>query len=57
MANNNGTPPPKFRTYSIGGLVRGLEKDELNKPQVCYEFSNGETKVDTDRTENGFYKR
>lgn len=57
MAQNSATPKPKFRTYSIGGLVRALEKEDYNKPQVCYEFSNGETKVDTDRTENGFYRR
>lgn len=57
MANYKAPPAPRFRTYTQGGLVRALEKEEYNKPQVCYEFSNGETKVDTDRTENGIYKR
>lgn len=55
--SNNGTPKPKFRTYTIGGLVRQLEGEEFNKPQVCYEFSSGEKKVETDRTENGYYRR
>lgn len=55
--SNNGTPKPKFRVYTIGGLVRQLEAEEFNKPQVVYEFSSGEKKVDTDRTENGYYRR
>jgi len=50
-------PKPVFRVYTIGGLVRQLEGEEYSKPQVCYEFSSGETKVDTDRTDNGIYKR
>ncbi|MDH3981294.1 MAG: hypothetical protein OES84_00160 [Kiritimatiellaceae bacterium] len=57
MSRNSGTPKPRFRTYSIGGLVKALEKEEFNKPQTVYTFSNGAQKKDTDRTENGFYKR
>jgi len=57
MANKSDTPLPKFRAYNIGGLVKTLEKEEFNKPQVVYEFSNGEQKRDTDRTTSGFYKR
>ena len=54
---SNTTPKPVFRTYSIGGLVRKLEGEEFNKPQVVYEFSDGSKKMDTDRTENGYYRR
>lgn len=57
MANKVGTPKPKTRTYTIGGLVRAVEGAEFSKPQVCYEFSDGNRKVETDRTQNGFYKR
>lgn len=57
MANTNGTPKPKYRTYTQGGLVRALEAEEFSKPQVCYEFSSGEKKVETDRTNNGIYER
>ena len=57
MTNKTDKPKPKFRTYSIGGLVRSLEKEDFSKPQSAYEFSNGEKKVDTDRTTSGFYSR
>ncbi len=57
MAKYKAPPRPKYRTYTIGGLVRQLEGEEFSKPQVCYEFSNGEKKVETDRTENGYYRR
>ena len=57
MAKKHKRPPPKFREYSIGQLVRELEGKNLNKPEVCYEFSSGEKKVDTDRTSSGVYER
>lgn len=53
----NETPKPKFRTYSIDYLVNILEGKNRNKPEVCYEFSNGVKKVDTDRTSSGVYKK
>lgn len=57
MANTNPPPKPKFRYYSIAQLVREHEGKNMNKPEVCYEFSDGSKKVDTDRTESGVYKR
>ena len=57
MTNPNGTPKPHYQTYTIGGLVRRIEKEEFSKPQTTYVFSNGATKVETDRTESGIYKR
>ncbi len=57
MANTNGTPKPRYRTYTIGGLVRAIEQEEFSKPQTTYVFSSGAQKKDTDRTQNGFYKR
>lgn len=56
-SNQNNPPKPKFREYSIEQLVNTLEGKERNKPEVCYVFSNGEQKVDTDRTTNGIYRR
>lgn len=38
-------------------LVREQEGKNMNKPEVCYEFSDGNKKLDTDRTESGVYRR
>lgn len=57
MARKSKTPKPKFREYSIGQLTRELEGKNMNKPEVCYEFSNGNEKVDTDRTDSGVYEK
>lgn len=60
MASNNPqnkTPLPRFREYSQQYLVQQMEGKNLNKPEVCYIFSNGVTKVDTDRTSSGVYER
>ena len=51
------TPTPKFRQYNMSSLVQSVEKQNRNKPEVCYEFSNGDQKVDTDRTNSGIYER
>lgn len=51
------TPKPKFRNYTIGQLVNLLEGKERHKPEVCYIFSNGEQKVETDRTNSGIYEK
>ena len=53
----SATPEPRFRKYTQDELVQQLEGKNRNKPVVCYEFSNGETKVDTDRTSSGVYER
>lgn len=55
--SKQNTQKPKFRTYSMDYLVNKLEGKERNKPEVCYIFSNGEEKVDTDRTDSGVYER
>ena len=57
MAREAKTPKPKFRKYSIAQIVRELEGKNMNKPEVCYEFSDGSKKVDTDRTNSGVYER
>lgn len=57
MAREAKTPKPKFRYYTIAQLARELEGKDMNKPEVCYIFSDGNTKVDTDRTESGVYRR
>lgn len=36
-------------------LVLGVDPDHY-KPDVVYEFSNGEKKVSTDRTDSGIYE-
>ena len=51
------TPKPKFREYPFGSLVNLLEGKERNKPEVCYIFSNGVKKVETDRTSAGIYEK
>ena len=51
----NGTPPPITREYTVGQLVNELEKEERNKPDIVYVFSNGTVKVSTDRTNSGIY--
>lgn len=56
MAQNRKTPSPHTREYTIGGLVKAMEGKDMNKPQPAYVFSNGVTKVDTDRTDSGIYK-
>jgi hypothetical protein len=55
--NDSKTPQPRFREYTQDELVNKLEGKERNKPEVCYEFSSGSTKVDTDRTNSGIYER
>ena len=50
-------PKPRFRQYSQDELVNKLEGKERNKPEICYEFSDGSTFVDTDRTDSGIYKK
>lgn len=57
MPTDNRTPKPRFRHYSMDQLVQKLEGKNRNKPEVCYRFSNGEEKVDTDRTNSGVYER
>jgi len=57
MANKIPTEPPTFREYTIGGLVAKLEGKEQRKPQVCYEFSGGAKKYDTDQTSSGIYEK
>ena len=57
MPKANKKPTPKFRQYSIGQIVNDLEGKQRNKPEVCYQFSNGVQKVDTDRTDSGVYEK
>lgn len=47
---------PTFRKYSFEAMVKRKDKHH-EKPVVTYEFSNSRKFLDTDRSENGFYKR
>lgn len=49
-------PPPSTRVENWGAICDKLDKD-MDKPEVVYEFSNGNKKTSTDRTTNGIYKR
>ena len=53
MAN---VPAPITREYTIGQLVNELEKEDRNKPEIVYVFSNGTVKYSTDRTASGIYE-
>lgn len=50
------TPAPITREYTIGQLVNELEKEDRNKPEIVYVFSNGTVKYSTDRTSSGIYE-
>ena len=45
------------KLIDYNSLVRKALGDELNKPEVAYQFSNGREFHSTDKEETGIYRR
>ena len=53
MAN---TPPPvTTNNIDYAALVRKVQGEDANKPEIVYKFSNGKEYKSTDNTNSGIY--